>query len=266
MSFLKFSAFTPTFLVAAERALHQLDVYKTPLLPTRLRSSNLPASVTATKTPEMFKSRRSAHLILMQDDSDRQVRKVSGPGKSPIVNETKPYAGEGGMKKLLARRKQEEEEENEQEHGDQPTPRPPSPPIVPAEIPPIPSGSDWFSVGPSEPSTTGSSLRVGRSKTSRNHIQRPSKARFSAVYDEEADDTAEDDEARQKERQMLEEAAKKVPVFKVSPDFTFARDVRKSCFLILMFVLTYKLDQARTNCRLREGEGAPNIVAALFFL
>lgn len=197
-----------------------------------MRSSNLPASITATKTPDMFKSRRSANLVLMQDDRDRNGRRVSGSGKSPLVNETKPYAGEGGMKKLLARRKQEEEEEEEEndlkERDDEestPRAREPSPsPAVPTLIPPIPSGSDWFSTAVTDSGpASGSSLRVGRAKTSRNHIQRPSKTRFSAVYDEEADDAIDDE--GQKERQMLEEAAKKVPVFQIPAGFSFAKAV-----------------------------------------
>lgn len=57
-----------------------------------MRSSNLPASIIATATPDIFKSRRPSHLILMQDDKNRLGKKM---GKSPMVNETKPYAGEG---------------------------------------------------------------------------------------------------------------------------------------------------------------------------
>ncbi|KAJ3491965.1 hypothetical protein NLJ89_g11284 [Agrocybe chaxingu] len=219
----------------AQRALNQLDVYKTPLLPTRLRSSNLPVSSSA-KSPAMFKSRRSSHLILMSDDRERLGRKGSASGKSPVVNETKPYAGEGGMKKLLARHKLEaEKEETEQklknaEVADETTPRPSrvSPPITDVPIPPPPpKDSDWFSTipPPLSTSTSGSSLRVGRTKTSRNHIQRPSRARFSAVYEEEPDDIMDEEDDRRKERQMLEEAAKKVPVFQIPADFSFAKDM-----------------------------------------
>ncbi|KAF8964107.1 hypothetical protein BDZ97DRAFT_1818002 [Flammula alnicola] len=221
----------------AERALQQLDVYKTPLLPTRMRSSNLPASITATTTPDMFKSRRKAHLVLTQEGRDRIGRKVSGSGKSPVINGTKPYAGEGGMKKLLARRKQEveeEEEDNEQKEKEAksidedgtPRARQPSPPAIRTIPPPsVPSGSDWFSTATSgSSSSSGSSLRVGRTKISRNHFQRPAKTRFSAVYEEEVDDNMEDEE-KQKDRETLEEAAKKVPVFSMPAGFSFAKDV-----------------------------------------
>ncbi|PPQ63177.1 hypothetical protein CVT24_005722 [Panaeolus cyanescens] len=217
----------------AQRALSQLDIYKTPLLPTRLRSSNLPASIIATKTPDMFKSKRGSHLVLMHDDGDRPGRKGTTSSKSPVVNETKPYAGEGGMKKLLARRKVEVEEgENESAKPSsedtmegnsrrRPSPSPPPPPAVPKV--PESTSSDWFSVAASSvPSTGTSSLRVGRTKISRNHIHRPSRARFSAVYDDEGDDAMDDD--REKERKVLEEAAKKAPVFQIPEGFSFAKD------------------------------------------
>jgi nucleoporin NUP1 len=206
--------------VPAERALQQLDIYKTPLLPSRMRSDA--DSITANVIPDMFKSRRASRPVLISDDREKSNAKKNGP----IVNETKPYAGQGGMKKLLARAKLEAEKEmaNEKDDGqtivevsEPPLPPPPPPPLV---------TSDWFNnaVSGTSASSSGSSLRVGRQKTSRHHFQRPSKSRFSAVYEDEGDDAMEDDE-RAKERRMLEEAATKVPVFKVPSGFTFAKDV-----------------------------------------
>ncbi|KAF4615306.1 hypothetical protein D9613_002849 [Agrocybe pediades] len=214
---------------AAERALHQLDIFKTPLLPTRLRTSNMPASIVASTTPDMFKSRRSAHLVLMQDEKERPGRRVAGSSKTPVVNDTKPYAGEGGMKKLLARRRQEEEEEGDKdEQGKEKAQTTETKEQVEAEsaqnLPPPPS-TDWFAVASSDflPSGSGSSLRVGRAKTSRNHIQRPPKNRFSAVYEDDPEDKDEDS-AQSEEKKILEEAAKKVPVFNIPEGFTFAKD------------------------------------------
>ena len=209
-----------------------------------MRSSNLPASITATTTPDMFKSRRPSHLILMQDDKDRQM------GKRPVVNETKPYAGEGGMKKLLARRKLEEDLEVENDQKDEADRKDKDGQDNQADsmvketgsmdgdishynLPPLPAASlsgnkpspDWFSTASgSSASTAGSSLRVGRVKTSRNHIQRPSRARFSAVYEDDVDDSMEDDINRRTEREELEEAARKAPLFNISKDFSFAND------------------------------------------
>ena len=183
----------------------------------------------------------------MQDDRDRLGRKT---GKSPVVNETKPYAGEGGMKKLLARRKLEEDIElgndqndkadrkdkgNQEDRADQraketglmngDTPHYNLPPLTAASLSGNKSGSDWFATA------SGSSLRVGRVKTSRNHIQRPSRARFSAVYDDDVDDSMEDDGSRRNEREELEEAARKAPLFNIPHGFSFANDTSVCYFL-----------------------------------
>ncbi|KAF9532413.1 hypothetical protein CPB83DRAFT_833008 [Crepidotus variabilis] len=204
----------------AEKALQQLDIYKTPLLPTRMRSSN-GDSITGKVLPDMFKSRRSSRLVLMPDDGERGRKKHKSS-----VNETKPYAGEGGMKKLLARAKLEADKEEDPLSSTSGEIKEsflaPPPAAVP---PPPPPGSDWFTtaVSGAPSSTAGSSLRVGRQKTSRNHIQRPSKSRFSAAEEDEGDDAMEDDEST-KERKMLEEAAKKVPVFQIPAGFSFAKD------------------------------------------
>lgn len=223
----------------AERALHELDVYKTPLLPTRLRSSNIPdpASITsAAVAPDLFKSRRTSRLVLMHDE--KEDRKQST--KKSVTNETKPYAGQGGMKKLLARRKLEVDEtdkdqnenENAMDEGGpsriQPTPST----SHPLDPPPIETpDSDWLSSNAA--SSSGSTLRVGRSKTSRVHITRPatrpSKTKFSAAY-EDPDESMEQDERdeeeqRRKDREILETAAKNVPVFNIPDGFTFANVV-----------------------------------------
>ena len=96
------------------------------------------------------------------------------------------------------------------------------------------SGSDWFATASgSSASTSGSSLRVGRVKTSRNHIQRPSRASFSAVYEDDVDDSMEDDGNSQTEREELEEAARKAPLFNNIPHgFSFASDT-SVCYFIL---------------------------------
>ena len=225
-----------------------------------MRSSNLPASITATTTPDMFKCRRPSHLILMQDDKDRLGKKT---GKSPVVNETKPYAGEGGMKKLLARRKLEEDLELENDQADRKnkgsqgdwadqmsketslmdgdTSHYNLPPLTATSLSGNKLGSDWFATASgSSASTSGSSLRVGRVKTSRNHIQRPSRARFSAVYEDDVDDSMEDDGNRRTEREELEEAARKTPLFNIPHGFSFANDT-SVCFSIIIFWPFYPL-------------------------
>ena len=160
----------------------------------------------------------------MQDDRDRLGKKVSGSGKSPVVNETKPYAGEGGMKKLLARRKLELEEEGEENDQSKDT----SSTSVSLDSAP---GSGRFSTVASAPGERSLNLRVGRSQSFRNH-PRPYKANFSAKFDEEPDDVSEKaNYHRQKKREMLKEAAKKAPAAELPTDFSFAKNVSTPFFL-----------------------------------
>ncbi|KAJ7771812.1 hypothetical protein B0H16DRAFT_196549 [Mycena metata] len=240
---------------AAERALHELDIYKTPLLPTRsrLRSSpdaSLPSnSSKAADASDMFRPRRSSQLLLMRDD-----RRASGSGrrvsygfldteepkekeKKPKVNETKPYAGEGGMKKLLARRMKEVEEDEGGDSqaqfkapGDRPDESRPEisqPPPLPLPLPPLASTSDWQKPEPHSTSS-GSSLRVGRTKTSRSHITRPGRPtkKFSAAFEDDIEEFMDDgeDNEREKDLQELKEAASKLPTFDIPPGFSFAKE------------------------------------------
>jgi nucleoporin NUP1 len=195
----------------------------------------------------MFKPRKAHKLILMHGkhelDHQGTSSKRSGGGK---VNGTKPYAGEGGMKKLLARRRKEAEEERkekyeamdedeeveEEKDSDQPRvdtvvgldgslKQEQTPKIVPVLPPAATSNSTVLK------KQEHSSLRVGRTKTSRNHISRPvsrAKNRFSARCDE--DDGDEADDVGSNDQTMLEEAAKNIPVFNIPSGFTFAQEVR----------------------------------------
>lgn len=194
----------------------------------------------------MFKSRRASQLILMDDDRDRKKTKASH--KSP-KNVSKPYAGEGGMKKLLARRKKEQDGDRLDEESDdtpapsvrekEPTRKSKKPePEEPVKPPPKPA-SDWFAAASAgaAPASGGSSLRVGRNKISRNHIARPtmprSRLQFSAVYEDDGDDAMDgEEEARQKEHAMLEEASKKLPAFEIPAGFSFAKPEVRSIRLI----------------------------------
>ncbi|KAJ6488685.1 hypothetical protein C8R47DRAFT_978540 [Mycena vitilis] len=215
----------------AERALHELDIYKTPLLPTRSRLRSSPPDTKTAKVvdpSDMFRPRRSSQLLLMRDD-----RRASASGRKSKakVNETKPYAGEGGMKKLLARRMKEVEDE-EVEDTEVMREKDPaegferSEPSQPSRHAPEPS--NWQKTVSSQPASSGSSLRVGRTKTSRAHLTRPIKAsrKFSAVFEEDIDESMEDGEnlERQKEHQALEEAARRLPAFEVPAGFSFAKE------------------------------------------
>ena len=214
---------------AAEKALIDLDVYKTPLLPSRLHGAGA--------LPDMFKPKKSHAPVLMHSDSDRAHKPRLGTaekkGKKEKVEEIapKPYAGRGGMKKMLARRKREERAELEKERENaieedqdevaqlvtekgtfeapKETHKLQSPPPAPVASPRPVGGREQ------------SSLRVGRTRTSRNHIARPvskAKNRFSAAFDE--------DEGEEANEESREEEPKKLPTLFESPKgFTFAQDV-----------------------------------------
>ena len=100
---------------AAEIALQELERYRTPLVPTRLGSANIDVAL-----PGLFQARKKARaLVLMKRDKRDDKPRLGHASKyinsskekdkdSPSKNKnSKPYAGEGGLKKLLARRKQE---------------------------------------------------------------------------------------------------------------------------------------------------------------
>ncbi|KAG1749106.1 uncharacterized protein EDB91DRAFT_1344766 [Suillus paluster] len=219
----------------AEKALHELDVYKTPLLPSRLKGAPI---------PDIFIPKKSRPITLMHD-RDRERKK--GKGKSRMkdrdgVNGTKPYAGEGGMKKWLARRKREEdvvrayEETDREQEKDRAMEQDES---AEAEAERLREQKKKAQAEEAqrkrqmevpaakapafEPQLSAtremSSLRVGRSLM-RNHIERPSSKRpnkFSAAFED-------DEDAMDDERVALEEAAKKVPVFEIPAGFTFAKE------------------------------------------
>ena len=100
----------------AELALQQLERYRTPLVSARLGSANVDGAL-----PELFQTRKKARaLVLMKRDQRDDKPRLGQASKfisAPKEKETealsksknsKPYAGKGGLKKLLARRKQEE--------------------------------------------------------------------------------------------------------------------------------------------------------------
>ncbi|KAJ7929329.1 hypothetical protein B0H13DRAFT_1964883 [Mycena leptocephala] len=233
----------------AERALHELDIYKTPLLPTRsrLRSSPPDSNISNAVDPsDMFRPRRASQLLLMRDDRRASLGRKSSYGfleteepkekegkmKKAKVNETKPYAGEGGMKKLLARRMKEvQDEEDEDTEGSRATEQADESRLESPLLPP-PAPSNWQKTVSSQPAWSGSSLRVGRTKTSRTHLERPARDRparkFSAAfeYENENDECMDDGEGpeRQKDRQELEEAARRLPAFEVPAGFSFAKE------------------------------------------
>ncbi|KAG0706363.1 hypothetical protein DFH29DRAFT_798350 [Suillus ampliporus] len=219
----------------AEKALHELEVYKTPLLPSRLKGAPI---------PDIFIPKKNRPITLMHD-RDRERKK--GKGKSKMkdrdgINGTKPYAGEGGMKKWLARRQREEEAVRVHEEADREKEKDRAmdeDESAEAEAErlreqqkkaqeeaqrkkrmEVPAALKAPAFEPKPNATREmSSLRVGRSRM-RNHIERPSSKRpnkFSAAFEDDEDGMDDD-------RAVLEEAAKKAPVFEIPAGFTFAKE------------------------------------------
>ncbi|KAL1746990.1 hypothetical protein HDZ31DRAFT_32940 [Schizophyllum fasciatum] len=230
---------------AAQKALYELDAYKTPILPSRRRKDTSDASALASSSrpttgPDLFKKKRKFVPMTEEEQlalnmTGQSKKKKKGKDKeAKTLNGTKPYASQGGMKKLLARHKTggdpdasfesegggglnrsdsqmdtsagTTEKENKTEH-----------PKVP-DLPP----QETFAPRAADAPAQGSSLRIGRTKTSRNHLARPTvrplKKKFSAAFD---DDDADDEamEERNQEIEKLNEIQAKAPPFKVNADF-----------------------------------------------
>lgn len=219
-----------------KRTIEELDVYKTPLVPSRLRkaasgSAQNPAFSGSAGVTDMFRSKKG--LVLMQDErKSPHLGKKSRKAKGKETNGTKPYAGEGGMKRLLARRKKETQDSAGVEPADEPEPKASADSAHRTSMPPPeillpPPGKEVFAPMSSMAKPQGgSSLRVGRTLTSRTHISRPkpsSKLKFSASFDD--DDDGMDENERNSEIKAIDEASKRAPTFSVPAGFSFAKDV-----------------------------------------
>ncbi|KAG7452883.1 uncharacterized protein BT62DRAFT_33074 [Guyanagaster necrorhizus] len=223
----------PRLTTVAERTLHELDIYRTPLKPSRLRENSYLASSPGTAT-DMFSRKKSYQRM----PGGRTV-------KAKVANETKPYAGDAGIKKHLARsRKANAEDEavssKDEPNGDDVSMNADQP--LSDILPEINKDRGELKLPDNQPKNSkvaekqstitmpsNSSLRVGRTFTSRNHIDRPSrsgKTGFSAAFDDDEEERRE--EESRKEREMMEEAAKHVPVFNIPTGFSFAKDVLHS--------------------------------------
>lgn len=204
-------------------------MYKTPLLPTRLRGSNT--------VPDMFKRKRVNALTLLNDREEKprlgMADKMGALEKEPEeAQSSKPYAGRGGMKKLLERRKKEEEEEaaaSGMETDTRKEARQLDAKLA-AELTPSPA---WEPPRLEAPTSIGgreqSSLRVGRTRINRNHVVRPKvraqPGRFSALYEEDEDE-AMDDGSR--EKVQLPDPPAKTPAFHIPAGFSFAKEVSRA--------------------------------------
>ncbi|KAL7283175.1 hypothetical protein ACG7TL_002601 [Trametes sanguinea] len=219
---------------AAEKALHDLDVYKTPLLPSRLRGSQT--------IPDMFKPKKLHTPVLMRSEREHKPRLGTSEKMKDREQATaaRPYAGRSSMKKMLAKRKMEEEEELKRERAsaietdqDEEADEQRNATAQSAELKQAENKVPNVTIPPPEPAQPArpiggreqSSLRVGRTRVGRNHIARPvskGRNRFSAAFDDDEGDDAMLDEGRE---QKAAEEPKKLPTLFESPKgFSFAQE------------------------------------------
>lgn len=203
---------------ASEIALSELAIYRTPLLPTRLRGSET--------IPEMFKPKKVHAVVPMKSGKRDLPRLGTGRKKKKSRKEEdtrKPYSAHSSMKKLLQRRKMEEEAEKDHtDHvmdisdantGDGAPGSSSAAERVPTPLPEpdVPQHRVY--------ARETSSLRVGRSRMNRPDRPtpvRPSRTKFSAAFED-------DDPVDQKDQDIPRVETK--PMFEPPKDFTFARDV-----------------------------------------
>ena len=205
---------------ASEIALSELAIYRTPLLPTRLRGSET--------IPEMFKPKK-VHAVVPMKSGKRDLPRLGTERKKKKGKKEedarKPYSANSSMKKLLQRRKMEEEAENDHiDHamdtsganaGDGAPTSSSAVESIPAPLPEpdIPQHRVY--------ARETSSLRVGRSKINRPDRPasvRPPRTKFSAAFED-------DDPVDQKDQDVSRSETK--PMFEPPKDFTFAQDVSK---------------------------------------
>jgi nucleoporin NUP1 len=238
---------------AAEIALQELERYRTPLVPTHLGSANVDVAL-----PGLFQARKKARaLVLMKRDKRDDKPRLGHASKyinsfkekdkeTPSKNKNnKPYAGEGGLKKLLARRKQEvieadvedvdaqamiddNERELERPKRTSKIAEPVRSPATFARKVSAPPPSSFVSMTGRKPAhgRTGRARTVGPTRT-RN--------RFTAAYEDDEPDGADDlttmPEESSKEKESINACAS-LPKFEPPSGFSFAPVRLSSLFSI----------------------------------
>ncbi|TFK67873.1 hypothetical protein BDN72DRAFT_68917 [Pluteus cervinus] len=207
---------------AAERALHGLDIYKTPLLPSHLRSASAkPSTAFPSNGPDLFQSRRKAKLVLMQDSE--RVDSTTPKRKKKRASENKPYAGQGGIRKLLTKRQLEDGGDSEATTEAVNSSTSNGNAVTQTEE--VEQAHYRRSIGRDDEinasNVNASSLRIGRVKT-RTSIprprSRPMRLKFSAAFDE--DETIDEDMLSENRHRVMEDD----PMFKPPEGFTFAKE------------------------------------------
>jgi nucleoporin NUP1 len=233
---------------AAEIALQELERYRTPLVPTRLGSANVDVAL-----PGLFQARKKARaLVLMKRDKRDDKPRLGHASKyinsskekdkdTPSKNKnSKPYSGEGGLKKLLARRKQEvieaesvedpdaeamiddNERELERPKRTSKIPEPVRSPATFARKVSAPPPSSFVSM-------TGRKPAHGRTSRARTVGPTRTRNRFTAAYEDDEPDGADDLTTMPEEpSKETESVSASLPKFEPPSGFSFA-PVRLSC-------------------------------------
>ncbi|KAI5124078.1 hypothetical protein M0805_003905 [Coniferiporia weirii] len=104
-----------TMQSTAEKTFHKLEMYKTPIVPSRYKDAKVIPDFLKPKRVHvpipMPKKGREVKPSLGMAKNKSKIRDGQGENKEQTRGSGKPYAGKGGLSKLLARRKAEAEEE-----------------------------------------------------------------------------------------------------------------------------------------------------------
>jgi nucleoporin NUP1 len=228
--------------------LQELERYRTPLVPTHLGSVNADVAI-----PGLFQARKKARaLVLMKRDKRDDKPRLGHASKyinsskerdkdTPSKNKnSKPYAGEGGLKKLLARRKQEVIEAESVEDPDAQAmiddnerelerPKHTSKIAEPIRSPATFARKVSAPPPPSFVPMTGRKPAHGRTSRARTVGPTRTRNRFTAAYEDEEQEGADDlttlPEEPSKEQESISAS---LPKFEPPSGFSFA-PVRLSC-------------------------------------
>jgi nucleoporin NUP1 len=237
---------------AAEIALQELERYRTPLVPTHLGSANVDVAL-----PGLFQARKKARaLVLMKRDKRDDKPRLGHASKyinsskdkdrdTPSKNKNnKPYAGEGGLKKLLARRKQEVIEAESVEYPDAQAmvddnerelerPKRTSKIAEPVRSPATFARKVSAPPPSSFVSMTGRKPAHGRTSRARTVGPTRTRNRFTAAYEDDEPDGADDLTTMPEEPSKENESVSaSLPKFEPPSGFSFA-PVRISCLFSL---------------------------------
>jgi len=232
--------------------LQELEKYRTPLVPSRLGSDNIDVAL-----PGLFQARKKARaLVLMKRDKRDDKPRLGHASKyinsskerdkdTPSKNKnSKPYAGEGGLKKLLARRKQEVMEAESVEDPDAQAmiddnerelecPKHTSKIAEPVRSPA--TFARKVSAPPPSSFVPWTSRKPAQGRTSRARTVGPTRTRnrFTAAYEDDEPDGADDSTVMPEEPSIEESISASLPKFEPPSGFSFTPVRLSHLFLIV---------------------------------